>query len=161
MGDKEGSYILSKQPNKEPTDVIIYTHTQQVVHILRLLLLGNKFLKKTNILVKSYLRKCLKKKLKLLKKTGRTVNLNTEQRIVFKYNDVFKKLIETQFSNTDDMCFIENDPTNDRWDIIFGATSSFTEIILNFFGRDLPNLNIKKYDYFSGSDSEFSSWKIG
>ena len=150
LGGKEGSYILSKQPNKEPTDVIIYTHTRDGPYS-KVITPWKQIFEEKKYTGKIIFTEMSQEEIETFKEDRKDCQFKHGTTIVFKYNDVFKKLIETQFSK-DDMCFMKM-PTNDRWDIIFGATSS-TEIILNK-SDGTPNLNIKKYDYFSGSDSEF------
>ena len=150
LGGKEGSYILSKQPNKEPTDVIIYTHTRDGPYS-KVITPWKQIFEEKKYTGKIIFTEMSQSEIETFKEDRKECQFKHGTTIVFKYNDVLKQLIETQFSKQD-MCVMKM-PTNDRWDIIFGATSS-TEIILDKSDGTQPII-LQKYDYFSGSDSEF------
>ena len=75
-------------------------------------------------------------------------NSTTGTTIYFPYSESFRKLLGSQFiSRQEDGCNLEN-----WWPIIFGKTQ--TNILLDN-SNGLPPVPLKKYNYFSGSDTEF------
>jgi hypothetical protein len=75
-------------------------------------------------------------------------NSTTGTTIYFPYSESFRKLLCSQFiSKQEDGRNLEN-----WWPIIFGKTQ--TNILLDN-SNGLPSIPLKKYDYFSGPDTEF------
>jgi len=153
LGGKEGIYILSKKSNKEPTTVIIYTHTD-----------GGEYLKAIVPWKKIIEEQLYTGQITFANMTAEeTSNFRDDLHlckfshgtiIVFEYNDALKDLIETQF-DVNKMCKMKLD-SNNRWDMIFGHTSSM--IVLEKTDGT-PTKTVGKYNYFDGNELDFYTGK--
>jgi hypothetical protein len=149
LGGKEGMYILSKKPNKEPTTVVLFTYQE-----------GGEYLKAIIPWKEIFDDKIYRGKIVVASMSAEEISVFENERtesslkygttIRFEYNDDLKNLIETQF-DSEKMCKLKLN-SEDRCDIVFGQAN--IEIILKK-SDGTPNLTINKYNYFSGNDCEF------
>jgi len=149
LGGKEGMYILSKKENKEPTTVILYTHSSNGDYWKAIVPW------KEIIDEKIYTGKIL-----ISKMTAEEITNFIDDRenfqfkhgttICFEYNDNIKNLIENAFDTK--IINKEKISQNNRWEFVFGHSNP--KFILEKSDGS-PIIELTKYDYFSGTDMEF------
>ena len=153
LGGKEGMYILSKKLNKEPTTVILNTHTA-----------GGDYLKAIVPWKKIIDEKIYTNQVIITNMTPEEINDFTADRencqfkhgttIRFEYNDELKNLIVNSFN----IKFINKEKisVNNRWEFVFGHSNA--KIIVEISDGSLTS-ELIKYNYFSGNDMEFYAGK--
>jgi hypothetical protein len=155
LGGKEGTYILSKKINKEPTSVIIYTQFKDGEH-LKTIIPWKEIFDEKRYTGKIIFTSMLEEEIISFNNDLKDCKFNHGTIILLEYNDELKDIIEKQFS-IESICKSGQQlhPTC-RWDMIFGHVNS--EVILEKTDGT-PSLSLVKYDYFSGNDSEFYTGK--
>jgi hypothetical protein len=149
IGGIISNYQLSKSDKGEPREVIVYTKNKNDIYLKAvvpwdIIDITKKYDNTINIFPMNEIEieqfDYERQRQNFANKTGTTIQ--------FQYSETFKELLYSQFIS------LENNGTNldNWWTMIFGKTQ--TNILLDKCdGLELTKL--KKYDYFSGRDTEF------
>ena len=153
LGGKEGMYILSKKENKEPTTVILYTHTADGDY-LKAIVPWKEIFNEKKYTGKILINKMTTEEIYDFIADREDFQFKHGTTIRFEYNDELKNLIENSFNIKYNNK--QKNPHNNRWEFIFGQSNS--KIILEKSDGS-PIVELSRYNYFSGNDMEFYEGK--